>query len=56
MHMHAHTHTYACTHTSTHIYTNTNDTHTLKQSDMIALIPLKIFMLKPWENIEFIQI
>lgn len=31
-------------------------THTLEQPYMIALIPLKIFMINPWKNTERNQI
>ena len=40
----------------TNIHININDTHTLEQSYMITLIPLKIFMINPWKNTELNQI
>lgn len=39
-----------------HKYVNTNDTDILEEAYMIALIPPKIFMIKPWKNTEIIQI
>lgn len=43
-----------CTCIHTHI--NTNNTHTLEQSHMVSLIPVKIYVIKTWKDIEVIQL